>query len=160
MVSSGLGWAGVGVWFPHRSELGWGGVCGGRAPFDNVMVSSGLGGSPRLMDIGGVPYLIPLADKTKLYDLTEMAALADLPGAFMLGAGAGSSRVAGINCEVSLCVMTQSMNVTTLCCDYHSFQMMPNARVRGEGTAEVNQTYISKVSTQVCGAFGSHVRFQ
>ena len=60
----------------------------------------GLGGSPRLVDIGGVPYLFPTANKTKLYDLTEMAALAELPGAFILGAGAGSSRVAGVNCEV------------------------------------------------------------
>ncbi len=53
-----------------------------------------------MVDIGGVPYLFPRANKTKLYDLTEMAALAELPGAFLLGAGAGSSRVAGVNCEV------------------------------------------------------------
>ncbi len=61
----------------------------------------GLGGSTRLVDIGGVPYLVPLADRTKLYDLAEMAELAELPGAFVIGAGAGSSRVAGVNCEVS-----------------------------------------------------------
>lgn len=54
------------------------------------------------MDIGGVPYLIPVADKTKLYNLSDMAALAELPGAFILGAGAGSSRVAGVNCEVGM----------------------------------------------------------
>ena len=64
----------------------------------------GLGGSPRLLDIGGVPYLIPLANKTKFYNLIEMASLAELPRAFLLGAGAGSSRIAGVNCEVcSLC---------------------------------------------------------
>ena len=61
---------------------------------------TGLGGSPRLADIGGVPYLIPVAQRSKLYNLAEMATLVDLPGAFVLGAGAGSSRVAGVNCEV------------------------------------------------------------
>ena len=64
----------------------------------------GLGGSPRIIDIGGVPYLMPLVDRTKLYDLTEVASLVGLPGAFILGAGAASSRVAGVNCEVRACV--------------------------------------------------------
>ena len=62
---------------------------------------SGLGGSPRLIDIGGVPYLFPLVDKSKRYDLAQVASLVDLPGAFILGAGAGSARVVGVNCEVS-----------------------------------------------------------
>lgn len=47
-----------------------------------------------------MPYLVPLANRSKLYDLAEMAELAELPGAFVLGAGAGSSKVAGVNCEV------------------------------------------------------------
>lgn len=89
------------------------------------LAAPGLCGSPRLLDIGGVPYLVPLADRTKFYDLKEMARLAELPGAFLLGAGAGSSRVAGVNCE-----------------------MMPNARVQGNGSSEVNNTYIAKVSKQ------------
>ena len=38
---------------------------------------------------------------TQFYDLGEMAALAELPGAFILGAAAVSSRVAGSNGEVS-----------------------------------------------------------
>ncbi len=42
----------------------------------------------------------------QLYDLGEMATLAELPGAFMLGAGAGSSRVAGVNCEVCVQLCT------------------------------------------------------
>lgn len=65
------------------------------------------------MDIGGVPYLIPLADRTKLYDLAEMAALADLPGAFLLGAGAGSSRVTGVNCEV--CILSAGLVCNYTC---------------------------------------------
>jgi len=66
-----------------------------------TLAAPGLCGSPRLVDIGGVPYLRPVADRTKLYNLGKMAELVDLPGAFILGAGAGSSRVAGVNCEAS-----------------------------------------------------------
>ena len=66
----------------------------------------GLGGSTRLVDIGGIPYLLPLVDKSKRYDLAEVARLAGLPGAFLLGAGAGSAKVAGVNCEVSCKLLT------------------------------------------------------
>ena len=45
---------------------------------------------------------MPVVDKSKLYDLTQVAALVGLPGAFMIGAGAASSKVAGVNCEVRL----------------------------------------------------------
>ena len=38
---------------------------------------------------------------SQTYDLGEMAALAGLPGGLVIGAGAGSSKVAGVNCEVS-----------------------------------------------------------
>ena len=36
----------------------------------------------------------------QVYELSKMAALAKLPDAFIIGAGAGSSLVAGVNCEV------------------------------------------------------------
>ena len=32
----------------------------------------GLGGKPRLLDIGGVPYLVPLAQKNKLYEMKDI----------------------------------------------------------------------------------------
>ena len=32
---------------------------------------SGLGGSPRLLDIGGVPYLMPSVQKEKLYEMKD-----------------------------------------------------------------------------------------
>ena len=41
----------------------------------------------------------------------EMAALSGLPNAFILGAGAASSRVAGVNCEV--CVYTVHKHMHT-----------------------------------------------
>ena len=44
--------------------------------------------------------LVYIRTHLQLYDLGQMATLAELPGAFILGAGAGSSRVAGFNCEV------------------------------------------------------------
>ncbi len=62
--------------------------------------NAGICGSPRLVDIGGVPYLFPLPDCSKLYDMADIARLVGLPGAFLLGAGAGSSKVVGVNCEV------------------------------------------------------------
>lgn len=80
---------------------GWGSGNWWEPLTSSPLFAAGLGGSPRLVDIGGVPYLIPVVDRSKLYNLTEMAVLAELPGAFLLGAGAGSSRVAGVNCEVS-----------------------------------------------------------
>lgn len=100
-------WVGAGTgryWWAPLTLQDWGALLNWWilvAPL-YLIPTTGLGGSPRLVDIGGVPYLIPLADRTKLYNLTEMATLADLPGAFLLGAGAGSSRVAGGNCEVRL----------------------------------------------------------
>lgn len=94
-----------------------------RPPWN--LAAPGLGGSPRLLDIGGTGYLLPLADTTKLFDLGEMASLVGLPGAFVLGAGAGSSRVAGVNCE-----------------------MMPNARLSSDASPGFNNTHIAKVSTK------------
>lgn len=35
------------------------------------------------------------------YNLGDMARLAGVPGGLVIGAGAGSSKVAGVNCEVS-----------------------------------------------------------
>ncbi|XP_003385232.1 PREDICTED: ester hydrolase C11orf54 homolog [Amphimedon queenslandica] len=64
------------------------------------LAAPGLGGAPRLLDVGGVPYLMPLIQREKVYDLAQVASLAGLPNGFILGAGAGSYRVAGVNCEM------------------------------------------------------------
>ncbi|KAH0625202.1 hypothetical protein JD844_033428 [Phrynosoma platyrhinos] len=60
----------------------------------------GICGKPRIADVGGVPYLLPLVQKDKVYDLNTVAKEIQLPGAFFLGAGAVSSRVVGGNAEV------------------------------------------------------------
>ena len=56
------------------------------------LASQGLCGSPRLLDIGGVPFLMPLVMRDKLYDMKDYPELtsdkADTSG-LMIGAGAG-----------------------------------------------------------------------
>ncbi|XP_064392081.1 ester hydrolase C11orf54 homolog [Halichondria panicea] len=89
------------------------------------LAAPGICGSPRLVDIGGVPYLFPLPDCSKLYDMADIARLVGLPGAFLLGAGAGSSKVVGVNCE-----------------------MVPNVRVEGGSAVAMNNTHIAKVNTK------------
>jgi hypothetical protein len=89
------------------------------------LAAQGLCGSPQLLDVGGVPYLMPVPDKTKTYDLGELAALAGLPGGLIIGAGAGSSKAAGVNCE-----------------------MMPNARAPHSSSPGTNLTHIARVSTE------------
>ncbi|XP_064115825.1 ester hydrolase C11orf54 homolog [Macrobrachium nipponense] len=69
-----------------------------RQPFR--LESKGLCGSPRLADVGGVPYLMPLVNKERVYDLKELAKLVDLPNAFVLGAGAGPFPYVGVNSEL------------------------------------------------------------
>ncbi|XP_010114003.1 PREDICTED: ester hydrolase C11orf54 homolog isoform X3 [Chlamydotis macqueenii] len=62
--------------------------------------AKGICGKPRIADVGGVPYLIPVVQKEKVYDLNTVAKDIELPGAFILGAGAASSKVVGVNAEV------------------------------------------------------------
>ena len=56
------------------------------------LASQGLCGSPRLLDIGGVPFLMPLVMRDKLYDMKDYPELtsdkADTSG-LVIGAGAG-----------------------------------------------------------------------
>ncbi|XP_035757089.1 ester hydrolase C11orf54 homolog isoform X2 [Egretta garzetta] len=65
-------------------------------------------GKPRIADVGGVPYLIPVVQKEKVYDLNTVANEIELPGAFILGAGAASSKILGVNAELIPVVQTKS----------------------------------------------------
>ena len=101
---------------------------------DRTLLTTGLCGSARLADVGGVPNLVPLVTRSKVrasccgcskpkkkkreeklwtsgvfnhtfsppkvYNFRDIAKSIELPGAFFIGAGAGSSRLAGVNCEV------------------------------------------------------------
>ncbi|XP_071848600.1 ester hydrolase C11orf54 homolog [Apostichopus japonicus] len=75
-----------------------------QKPF--TLAAKGISGSPRLADVGGVPYLVPLAQRDKVYNFDTVASLVDLPGAFIIGAGAG--RLCTINCELMPNIVTTS----------------------------------------------------
>ena len=54
------------------------------------LASKGLCGSPRLLDIGGVPFLMPLVQREKLYDMKDYPRLTgDQSSGLVIGAGAG-----------------------------------------------------------------------
>lgn len=72
------------------------------------LAAPGLCGSPRLTDVGGVPYLVPVAQKEKKYNLDTVAEQVDLPGAFILGAGAGPHAAIGTNNEMIANIRTRS----------------------------------------------------
>lgn len=61
----------------------------------------GLGGNPKIVEIGGNPYLLPVVHKDKLYDLKEIVQLVKSDPAFIIGPGAGPHPYVGYNCEVS-----------------------------------------------------------
>jgi hypothetical protein len=44
--------------------------------------------------------LVPVAHEDKVYNIKDIARVVGLPNAFMIGAGAASSRLCGLNCEV------------------------------------------------------------
>lgn len=74
-----------------------------QAPFH--LASKGLNGNPTLLELGGPPYLLPLVDRSKLYDLKTMCQKAleghDMTEMLVIGAGAGPFPFLGTNVEVS-----------------------------------------------------------
>lgn len=83
----------------------------------------GICGKPRITDVGGVPYLIPMPKQDKIYNMNAVAKEIELPGAFILGAGAVSSRTLGMNAE-----------------------LMPVVQTEGEGKPAVNGSYYSTIN--------------
>lgn len=45
---------------------------------------------------------ISCLNNLQLYSFDDVASSVDLPGGFVIGAGAGSSKFVGVNCEVNL----------------------------------------------------------
>ena len=77
------------------------------AIFDVFFSLPGLSGDPSLVDLGGVPYLIPSVRRDKIYDLAEIPSLIDFrknesDSVMMIGAGAGPWFHVGTNCELML----------------------------------------------------------
>uniref|UniRef100_A0A8D0BTA0 Chromosome 11 open reading frame 54 n=1 Tax=Salvator merianae TaxID=96440 RepID=A0A8D0BTA0_SALMN len=88
----------------------------------------GICGKSRIADVGGVPYLLPLVQKQKVYDLNTIAKEIQLPGAFFLGAGAVSSRVVGGNAE-----------------------LIPIVQAKTEEKPAINGSYIAKINPEDSG---------
>ena len=63
----------------------------------------GLCGKPRLLDVGGVPYLVPLPQLDKLYDIKTFPEMCDMTGSdecLVVGAGAAPYTFLDRNAEV------------------------------------------------------------
>ena len=72
-----------------------------QEPFN--LASKGLCGNSRVLDIGGVPYLVPLAQKNKLYDMKDYPKLTGMSSkddCLIIGAGAAPSTYLERNAEV------------------------------------------------------------
>ncbi|XP_053703722.1 ester hydrolase C11orf54 homolog [Synchiropus splendidus] len=76
-----------------------------REPFNFPV--KGLCGNPRITDVGGVPYLVPVVQKHKEYDMNVISKELELPGAFIIGAAAAPSRIVGMNAELIPQVLTE-----------------------------------------------------
>lgn len=92
-----------------------------KEPF--AFPAKGICGKTRIAEVGGVPYLMPLINKTKVYDLNHIAKEIQLPGAFILGAGAGPFQTLGFNSE-----------------------FMPVVRTEGAHSPPVNASYFARIN--------------
>ncbi|XP_026742714.1 ester hydrolase C11orf54-like isoform X2 [Trichoplusia ni] len=63
------------------------------------LTAPGLTGNAKLVEIGGPPYLLPLVQRDKLYDLAALARHLRRPRALLAGAGAGPWPHISVNCE-------------------------------------------------------------
>lgn len=92
-----------------------------KAPYN--LQGSGLSGSPRIGDLGGPMYLLPLPDLEKNYRFDDLAKCMELPNSFMMGAGAGPHRIVGTNSEM----------MPNLCTGIHASNGSKIAKMKGDG---------------------------
>ncbi|XP_077152559.1 ester hydrolase C11orf54 homolog isoform X1 [Ranitomeya variabilis] len=78
----------------------------------------GLCGKARIVDVGGVPYLVPTACLDKIYNMNTVAKKIDLPGAYLLGAGASSHNSVGMNAEMIFSIKAESATSPAVNCNY------------------------------------------
>ena len=71
------------------------------------LASEGLGGSTRILDIGGVPYLMPSVKREKLYDMRDYPKLTGMTSGLVIGAGAAPWPFLGRNAEMMPNLMVQ-----------------------------------------------------
>jgi len=87
---------------PNLTEKPWG------------LAAKGICGSPKNLDVGGPPYLVPTVQRDKIYKFEELAKLTGIKDTFFIGAGAGPCHVVGVNSEMMANLKTgESDNVQT-----------------------------------------------
>ena len=64
------------------------------------LADSGIGGRPKILDVGGVPYLIPTPQLERIYNFDVLAEITGIESAFFIGAGAGGCHILGMNSEM------------------------------------------------------------
>lgn len=69
--------------------------------FSYIFHRLGINGNVSILDIGGPPYLLPLVQRDKVYDLKSILKVIGEEEVFLIGAGAGPWRRFGTNCEVN-----------------------------------------------------------
>ncbi|KAJ8876284.1 hypothetical protein PR048_024194 [Dryococelus australis] len=81
-----------------------------KEPF--TLASKGLGGQPRLIELGGVPYLMPVYKREKLYDIKDVAKLTEIEPAFIIGPSMGSWSFRDTSSEMAVNVEVKNGNVS------------------------------------------------
>lgn len=84
-----------------------------QSPFN--LSSKGISGDAQLVEVGGPPYLMPLVQRDKIYDLHKLLQHLRRDPAFIAGAGAGPWPYLGVNCEgiINLSVVNGSVEQGT-----------------------------------------------
>lgn len=65
----------------------------------------------------------------QLYDLGDIAKLVELPGAFMVGAGAGPWKVVGVNSELVCSLQVSKDGTEVISCNSHTARVDPKVGI-------------------------------
>uniref|UniRef100_A0A1B6KUZ4 DUF1907 domain-containing protein n=1 Tax=Graphocephala atropunctata TaxID=36148 RepID=A0A1B6KUZ4_9HEMI len=109
-----------------------------QKPFS--LASQGLNGSTTILEVGGVPFLMPLVDRSKVYDFKDMNQVTGVNPAFIVGAGAGPFRHAGVNCELVANLVVKDGQVS-------SMSQIAKLKDESKGNEFVTETLQDSVST-------------
>lgn len=66
------------------------------------LAAEGLGGHPHLLHVGGVPYLVPMVQRDKVYDMKAYPSICGLDSALIIGCGAAPWPCVGTNGEMMI----------------------------------------------------------
>uniref|UniRef100_A0A1B6EDV6 DUF1907 domain-containing protein n=1 Tax=Clastoptera arizonana TaxID=38151 RepID=A0A1B6EDV6_9HEMI len=83
-----------------------------KAPFH--LAAEGLGGSETIVEFGGVPYLMPLVQRDKVYDLKDLIQIIGIDPVFVVGAGAGPHVYVQKNSELVTNISISKNNIINL----------------------------------------------